>query len=182
MARLTPRHPCPPFPPDSGAARRPSLGYLLGCLALSGMTLTASGCSKEYIVNTDVEDTEEHRRVISFCEGYRRAVERKDVAGLLSMASKDYYEDGGNVDAADDIDFAGLRDYLTEKFRDARAIRYEIRYRRVSQDGPYIFVDFTYSGSFRVPSTDGDKWQSTVQENRLELVPLGESFRIVAGM
>ena len=152
-----------------------------GCVALTG---PLAGCSKYYIPNTDVEDTEDNREIVAFCEQYRRALERKDVAALLDLASPHYYEDGGNVDASDDIDYAGLREYLLEKFEDANAIRYEIRYRRITKDEEYVLVDFTYSGSFRLPTSDGDeKWRSTVAENRLELVlHEDEGYKIVAGM
>ena len=101
---------------------------------------------------------------------------------LLELASPEYYDNGGNVDATDDIDFAGLEAYLGEEFSETRAIRYEIRYRRVQRAEDYIYVDYTYSGSFRVGTTAGDKWKSTVEENRLELVADGDSYRIVAGM
>src|SRR5690606_39934672 len=111
-----------------------------------------------------------------------RALERKDIATLLSMASPEYYENGGNVDASDDIDYAGLKDYLTDRFSDANAIRYEIRYRRITREGPRVFVDYTYSGSFRLPTNEGEKWRSTVEENRLELLEHGDTFTIVAGM
>ena len=30
-----------------------------------------AGCATHYIPNTDVEDSDENRRVISFCEKYR---------------------------------------------------------------------------------------------------------------
>ncbi|MBW2459103.1 MAG: hypothetical protein JRI68_31680 [Deltaproteobacteria bacterium] len=140
------------------------------------------GCSKYYIPNTDVEDTDPNRRVVEFCEVYRKAVERKDIVTLLDLASPRYYEDGGNVDAEDDIDYAGLTDYLTEKFEDATGIRYEIRYRSVIQEDDYILVLYTYSGSYRLPTADGEKWKNTVEENRLELVPDGETFKIVTGM
>src|SRR5690348_10067368 len=86
--------------------------------AFAGVLLSA-GCTSHYIPNTDVEDTEENRKLITFCEKYRKAVEYKDVGLLLKLASPKYYEDGGNVDAADDIDYAGLKDYLTSKYQDA---------------------------------------------------------------
>lgn len=140
------------------------------------------GCNRYYIPNTDVDDTDDNRKIVAFCEVYRRAIERKDIATLLDLASPNYYEDGGNVDASDDIDYAGLREYLLERFEDANAIRYEIRYRRISSEEDYIFVDYTYSGSFRLPGQEGDKWRSTVDENRLELVADDETFKIVAGM
>lgn len=149
--------------------------------ALVGLT-TLSGCATHYIPNTDVEDNEENRKLITFCERYRHAVEAKDIATLLKMAAPSYYEDGGNADPTDDIDYAGLKAYLTTKFQDATAIRYEIRYRRVSHDKELIFVDYTYSASYRIPGPKGDEWRRKVEDNRLELVPYQEEYRIVAGM
>ncbi len=165
----------------------PTKSWLL--LAALGL----AGCADRFIPNTDVEDTADHRKIVSFCEAYRKALERKDVPTLLGMASPDYYEEGPNVDASDDVDYAGLRDYLSRKFDDANNIRYEIRYRRITlehkkcidsdEQCERVLVDYTYSGSYRVAtSSEGDKWKSTVEENRLELVPAGESFLIITGM
>lgn len=173
-------------------------------LSLFAATALLTGCATRYIPNTDVEDTDDNRKVITFCEKYRHAVELKDVGELIKLASPDYYEDGGNVDASDDLDYAGLRDYLSGKFTDARAIRYEIRYRRVlRQDFPQekgpeappkgtagedplelIYVDFTYSASYRIPAAKGgDEWRRRVEDNRLEIVRYpNDQFRIIAGM
>lgn len=141
------------------------------------------GCSPRYIPNTDVEDTDDNRRVIEFCEVYRHAVESRDVPKLLRMADDRYYEDGGNADASDDLDRAGLDGYLQSRFRETRAIRYEIRYRRVS-DGPKqtVRVDYTYTASYKIPTPAGEVWRRRVAENRLELVPDKDGFRILAGM
>jgi hypothetical protein len=151
-------------------------------LFLASLLLLGSGCATHFIPNTDVVDNPDNRQIVIFCERYRRAVERKDLVTLMELASPNYYEDGGNVDASDDIDYAGLRDFLSKKFGEAKAIRYEIRYRRISRSEQMVLVDYTYSGSFRLPTEAGDKWRSIVEENRLELVASGESFKIVAGM
>lgn len=143
-----------------------------------------AGCSKTYIPNTDVEDTSEHRKVIAFCEEYRHAVEEKDVGRLLGMASPRYFEDGGNTNPEDDIDYDGLKDFLTSTFVKTNKIRYEIRYRNVTEnkDSKRVFVEFTYSASYRIPGLKGEEWKHTVADNRLELVPEGEGFKILAGM
>ncbi|XXT16309.1 hypothetical protein WME94_39365 [Sorangium sp. So ce429] len=154
--------------------------------AVASLLVVAStvlaGCATHYIPNTDVEDNEDNRKIISFCEKYRNAVESKNVGALLQLASPKYYEDGGNIDAADDLDYAGLRQYLTGKFQDARAIRYEIRYRRVLTDDDVIYVDYTYSASYRIPGRKGEEWRRKVEDNRLELVEHQDEYRIVAGM
>lgn len=159
-------------------------GRLGPALFALGLVLSPAllGCTTNYIPNTDVEDTEENRKLIAFCEKYRHAVELKNISQLLKLASPKYYEDGGNVDASDDLDYAGLREYLTNRFQDARSIRYEIRYRRVVKDDDRIFIDYTYSASYRIPGSEGEEWRRRVDDNRLELVPTQEDFLILAGM
>jgi len=150
--------------------------------ALLALATPLAGCATHYIPNTDVEDNDENRRLIAFCERYRHAVENRDIAALLKLAAPNYYEDGGNIDPTDDLDYAGLRAYLQGKFQDASAIRYEIRYRRIQKDRTLIFIEYTYSASYRIPGIKGEEWRHRVEDNRLELVPYQDEFRIVAGM
>lgn len=148
-----------------------------------GLWLGAAGCATHYIPNTDVEDTDDNRQVVQFCERYRRALEQKDTATLMAMASPRYYEDGGNVDPTDDMDFDGLKDWLETRFDETKAIRYEIRYRRIERgENNKIFVVFTYSASWRSPGLTQDDWKHKVSDNRLELEPDGDSYKILAGM
>ena len=147
------------------------------------VTLGIVGCNSQMIPNTDVEDTSYNRGVINFCELYRHAVEERNTALLLQIAAPSYYEDGGNVDPTDDLDYAGLKAYLEDKFYKTKAIRYEIRYRRIGHGRrDVVFVDYTYSASYKLSTDEGDVWRRTVADNRLELVPDGEKFKIVAGM
>lgn len=162
---------------------RMRLGHALVVGALAGVF--SSGCATRYIINTDVEDTAQNREVIDFCEKYRHAVESRNVELLLKLADPRYYEDGGNADATDDLDYAGLREYLENKFKDTRAIRYEIRYRRVNKGRLDVLnVDFTYTASFKIPTPTGPAWRRKVADNRLELVPVksGGGFTILSGM
>lgn len=149
------------------------------------LVLLIVGCAKDYIPNTDVEDTEDNRRAVTFCEKYRKAVERRDVATILGMVSPKYYEDGGNVDATDDLDFDGLKEFLAGEFAGSKAIRYEIRYRRITwlEEQKQAFVDYTYSASFKIPGPEGkDEWRRTIAENRLVLSVEGENFKILSGL
>jgi hypothetical protein len=155
---------------------------LVTILAMLAIPLGA-GCATHYIPNTDVEDTSENRKVITFCEKYRHAVELRDVPLLLQMASQTYYEDGGNVDASDDMDYAGLKEYLEGRFKDTRAIRYEIRYRRIKHPtDTKITIEYTYTASYKIPGLKGDEWRHTVADNRLEIAEEKDSYKILAGM
>lgn len=157
--------------------------FVAWTMALLVGLMAVAGCATHYIPNTDVEDSPFNRKVIGFCEDYRHAVEHRDIAMLLQMADPRYYEDGGNVDPTDDIDYAGFKKYLETEFIKTKAIRYEIRYRRVSKGrNNTIHVDYTYSASYKIPTKDGDVWRRTVADNRLVLVRHGDSFRILSGM
>ena len=147
------------------------------------LSIGAVACSPSYIPNTDVEDTSENKKVISFCEEYRHAVEEKDVNKLLKLASPRYFEDGGNTNPDDDIDYDGLKDYLTATFVKTQTIRYEIRYRKVTfGENKKVYVEYSYSASYRIPGIKGEEWKHTVADNRLELATEGDSFKIIAGM
>jgi hypothetical protein len=141
------------------------------------------GCSKAYIPNTEVEDTSDNRKVILFCEEYRHAVEDKNVGKLLALASSRYHEDGGNTRGEDDLDYDGLKQYLAGVFMKTSSIRYEIKYRRVAfGENKHVLVDYTYAASYRIPGTKGEEWRHTVADNQLELVPDGETYKILDGM
>jgi hypothetical protein len=159
------------------------MAYLHAIVA-SAVVASLVGCNAHYIPNTDVEDTLSNRKVIDFCEQYRHAVELRNVPMLLKLADPRYYEDGGNADASDDLDYAGLQEYLEGRFKDTRAIRYEIRYRRVGEGrkARSIFVDYTFTASYKIPTPDGEAWHREVADNRLELIPSGETFKILSGM
>lgn len=152
-------------------------------LVVAPLAFGTFGCSKTYIPNTDVEDTGENRKVIQFCEDYRHAVEERNVARLIAMSSPRYHEDGGNTIGDDDLDFEGHKEFLTSVFTQTVNIRYEIRYRKVTfTPTKKVYVDYTYAASFRIPGVKTQEWKHTVADNRLELVPEGESFKILAGM
>lgn len=175
-------------PSDSGVLNpvKPLSALTKLCALLVAPALC--GCSRDYIPNTQVEDTDFNRQVVAYCEDYRHAVERRSVEGLLKMADARYYEDGGTVDTSDDLDLEGLSVYLRKEFAQTKQIRYEIFYRDISLGrANQVFVDYTYSASYKVPrpgatQPDDSVWRRRVADNRLELVRDGEKFKILSGM
>jgi len=163
-----------------GSTKRPHLGLpLLAALLLFALTVT--GCSKTFIPNTDVPDNAANRKVILFCEQYRHAVEEKNVGQLLKLASPGYHKRG--IGSDDDVDFISLREFLTNTFQQTDGIRYEIRYRRVSfEESTHVFVDYTFAASYRIPGVKKDEWRHSVADNRLDLVPDGDGYKIMSGM
>lgn len=156
----------------------PSLkAYVLLLCALS------SGCAATLIPNTDVEDNSQNRAVVNFVETYRHAVEERDIARLMRLASPSYFDDNGTPSGDDDVDYEGLAHKLAQWPSHLLAARYEIRYRRVTfRDNGRVYVDFTYTGSFRYATPDGGRWERRLADDRIVLEKNGDSFRIRSGM
>ena len=148
---------------------------------LSLLATLATGCGPEMIPNTDVPDNAENRAVIEFVEDYRHAVERRDVGEILSLVSPQFFDDNGTIPNDDDRDFDALREQLA-RFEQLLDVRYEMRYRNVTYRPDRILVDVTYTASFKVATAQGDRWETRLRDNRIELVREDGEFRIISGI
>lgn len=161
--------------------RRVLVLLLLAALTLGVGALTP-GCGATVIPNTDVPDTAENRQVVDFVEGYRHAVEERSPSQILRLVSERYYDDNGTPSTDDDMDYDSLRDHFGRWEADVVDVRYEMRYRRVTFGPDRIFVDFTYTGSFKVRDVEGDRWSRRLADNRIEIVREDDEFRIISGL
>lgn len=138
-------------------------------LLAASLAPLAAGCGGDLIPNTDVPDTAENREAIQFVERYRHAVEQRDVGDILSLVSPRFFDDNGTPTTEDDRDFDRLREELaaiTDRLLD---VRYEMRYRRVTLEPHRILVDYTYTSSFKIATPEGDRWETRLNDNRIEL-------------
>jgi hypothetical protein len=168
------------------SARSPRGSFSVAVVAFAALVafgaFGAVACSKEYIPNTDVEDTGVNRDIVGFCEKYRHAMEDRNVAQLLKLMSPAYFEEGGETQK-ESADYERIRDFLTGDFLKTGGVRYEMRYRRITfTENNHIYVDYTYAAAWKLPGVKTDEWHHKVADNRLDLVRDGESFKIVSGM
>jgi hypothetical protein len=158
----------------------------LPILAVLAALLSLVGCARN-IPNTDVEDTPENRAVIEFMEGYRHAVEERDVGAILAMTSPEYLDDSGTPGGDDDIDY----EVLTEKLQGLRehlldVRNYNMRYRRIRYVQGRVFVEYTYTAYFQV-ATQGEshgRWARRIADHRavLERDPDTDDFKFMSGL
>ena len=146
------------------------------------LMLAAAGCQKKNIPNTQIEDNEVNREIVEFCERYRHAVEDRNTALLMQLASQRYFDNAGTPGGDDDYDRAGLEKLLSDQFQSVSALRYEIRYRDIFQQNSSIFVEFTYTMSFQYDVDGKSRWHNRTADKRLELERVDGRYLIVSGM
>lgn len=157
------------------------MNRILSLVLLVGAVFSAAGCQTGNIPNTDVPDTGENREVLQFVERYRHAVERRRVGEILALVSPRFFDDNGTIGSDDDRDYERLREELAA-FEELLDVRYEMRYRRVTFRADRVLVDYTYTASFKVATPTGDRWETRLRDNRIELVREDGEFRIISGI
>ena len=150
-------------------------------IATSVALALLSGCGGENIPNTDVPDNSQNREVLEFVETYRHAVESRRVAQILGLVSDRFFDDNGTINTNDDRDYDQLREQLA-RFEQLLDVRYEMRYRRVTYRSDRVLVDYTYTASFKIATPEGDRWETRLRDNRIELVREEGEFRIISGI
>jgi hypothetical protein len=152
-------------------------------IGLFGALLLAGGCSHEPIPNTRVEDNEANREVVDFVEKYRKAVETRDIATLMALASRDYFDDMGTPTGADDIDYEALKAGLVRLRQEVIDARYQISYRSLTyMPNDRVLVDLLYTGWFKVNTSTGPEWRRRLEPHRIVLAREERDYRIVSGM
>ena len=148
---------------------------------VSALALVA--CSHNTIPNTEVEDTEENKKIVLFMEKYRLAVETRDVGALLAMAAREYYDDMGTPTGEDDVDFDELAKGLKRIHEDVSDTRYQIRYRSLTYtQRDHILVDLLYTGWFKVETPKGPEWRRRLEPHRIVLARSSDGYKILSGM
>jgi hypothetical protein len=142
-----------------------------------------SGCTRENIPNTHVEDTSENREIIEFVERYRKAVEGRDIVTLLNMTSPFYFDDMGTPTGEDDVDYDSLKAGLERMRKDVLAARYQISYRGLTYTpNDRVLVDLLYTGWFKVETSEGPEWRRRLEPHRIVLAREDGKLLIVSGM
>ena len=165
-----------------------SLGFL------ATLALSACGAKVSTIPGSRIPDNALNRQIIDTVEQYRLAVERKDAAALLLMASKSYWEDGGTPTGSDDYGYDGLRQVLQSRFQQASDIRYSLRYVNIyrrckgesdpgSNDGCRAYVDVLIDASYSVTDALGQSKRPDMRDqNQLVLEWAGDKWLFLSGM
>lgn len=150
---------------------------------LVAVLLGACSASVEYIPGTKVPRSGDNQTLINRVEDYRMAVERKDTAALLMMASKRYWEDAGTSAGGDDYGFQGLSEVLSGRFQQVDAIRYSMKYMGIDRKGNRAYVDVLVDASFSIKNARGAEVRADMRDqNQFILEWDGKQWLFLSGM
>jgi len=152
---------------------------LFTVLAIVGL---GCGHSMSTIPGTKVADTDENREIIRAVERYRLAVERKDIPGLVAMASPNYWEDSGTPSGRDDYGYAQLKEVLLGHFQRADSIRYSMKYVGIKHAGARAHVDVLIDASYSIQTPRGLERYDMRDQNELVLEHDGTRWLFLSGM
>jgi hypothetical protein len=151
-------------------------------LPLLGAVGACAGRQKQ-IYGTEVIDSQDNRQILGVIEKYRVAVEKKDSATLLELASPNYWEDGGTPTGADDYGRDGLSKVLAERFDRADGIRYSMRYMGIKRVGKNrAAVDVLIDASYSIQTAGGVQRRDMRDQNELLLEYDGRNWKFLSGM
>jgi hypothetical protein len=150
-------------------------------LALVGV----GGCKPDLIPGTQVEDSEENRKVLEFLTRYQAAMQARKADAVVTLCAADYYERNGNDDPKDDYNLDGLRDKLNDHFARTKEIVLEVYVQEIARADGLVKVAYRYNTRALVSFPSGDKWLTATDVNKITLRPVegdDAGFRILAGL
>lgn len=156
-------------------------------LALLLGFVLASACTPSMIPGTNVEDTEDNRRVLEFLNKYRKAVIEKNVEGVVGLCAQDYFEDNGTAEQTDDYGLDQLRDKLGRAMGQTKEVQLEIIVQAIERDdddkAAPVRVVYRYNHRALMTFPAGEKWITVSNVNRLVLrTDDAAGFLIVSGL
>jgi hypothetical protein len=150
--------------------------------ALSAAALLLAACATHRIPGTEIDDTEDNRAVMAVVQAYSDALQRRDAAAILALASPEYFDNAGTADPGDDLDFARLEQTLPADLGRLESLRVEIQVRKVQVDKATAVVELWSDGWYRIQTAQGVVPRRDQDLHRMHLVKRDGAWKIVSGL
>jgi hypothetical protein len=150
--------------------------------ALVPAALLLAACAAHRIPGTEIADSEDTRAVYAVVQSYAEALQRKDAAALLALASTDYFDNSGTADPGDDMDFARLEKTLAADLARLESLRVEVQVRNILVEKDAAIAELWSDGWYRIQTAQGVVPRRDQDLHRMRLVRRDGAWRIVAGM
>jgi hypothetical protein len=139
------------------------------------------GCSTP-ISGHKVTDTKLNREVVAVMTAYQGAMEARDADRVLGLVAKQYFEDLGNTDTADDYGRDGLSQKLKNRFAKTTALVMKLELIDVVPQGDTLAARMRFEVRYRLNLPSGSRWERHTDVNEVILVREGSTLKIKSGL
>ncbi|MEE8409141.1 MAG: hypothetical protein V3T05_06025, partial [Myxococcota bacterium] len=141
------------------------------------------GCAHTFIEGTQIKDTEDSRALLAVLDIVRAAMEARDPEAILAVVSKDYFEDSGTLDAADDYGYQELSTkILPESLAATKEIHVTFQIYEIVVADDRAHADIRYASRTHIMLPAGPLWDTHREFNRVEFAREDGAWRIVSGL
>jgi hypothetical protein len=143
----------------------------------------ASGCVPHKISGTEIDDTPATRALLAVVDNYRRAVERRDAAGVYALADESFRDDGGSAMPDDDLDYQQLKTTLPGRLEKLQDVRLDVTVKSIEfdEDLHLARVTYTYQVTWRMQDYT-HRAQSETDIKQMILKQVGKEWKITSGI
>jgi hypothetical protein len=144
--------------------------------------LLAAACAHAKLPGTNIEDTPETRAVLDVFGRYKQALEARDPAAILSLATADYSDPGDPARGIDPADRAGLQQKLQTDFSKVTGLRLDATLKDLEVNGNQARLDYFQVLRYAVATPSGEKWKSESDDARMRFVRVNGAWKIASGL
>ncbi len=148
------------------------------------LVLAVAACAPKLLPGTDVKETRDTRAIYDVIQQWVKAMNEKNVAGVLALVAPDYYDDAGTPDPSDDMDREKLERTLAEDFARIEGQKLGVTIRRIDVDGAAgtATAELYYDSYYRVRTPAGEIPRRDSDVYRLRLKKLADAWKITGGL
>jgi len=148
---------------------------LLACLA-------ALACTPKTIPGTNIEDTPQARAVLDVFGRYKQALESRDTAGIVALASPGYTDPGDPSRGVPPTDFPTLKDKVQADLAKVTGVRLDATIKDLQVKGAEARLDYFQVLRYAVATPNGEKWKSESDDARMRFVQVNGEWKIASGL
>ena len=154
--------------------------FVAVALAAAGLL---AGCGPKLIPGSEIKDTRVNREIVDVVAAYKRALEARDVPGIMKLVSPSFFETSGTPEGSDDYDYAGLEARLKAWAEKTQAVRADIGMKSITIEGDRAKAQYFYELNFQLERPNEPAiWKREADTNQITLKREEGAWRIVAGI
>lgn len=141
----------------------------------------AAACAPRRIPGTQIDDTGDNHALIEVMGKYRTAVEARDTAALINLASPQFSDQGGTSDPDDDVEYGTLQKELRDRFSRIDNVKLDIDVRSIAVQGDRAEAVYYYTLRYDMPGLSTAR-QSASDLKKMSFVRSDGQWKITSGI